>query len=180
MAEVSIQLQCGDCTQESKYLVSDELRGNKLSFTCKHCKKKMKYFFPKERSAKSLDSTGTSFTDQPNVISAYLEDGFRNRYHLIEDENIIGRQSVGQSPGQNGVTISIDNPDKTMSRKHCVIHRKKNSRGSYVYMIRDLKSVNGLVLNNRRINESEELYLCHGDTIELGSTKIKFVEVPAS
>ncbi len=73
------------------------------------------------------------------------------------------RNSVGRAT-KNSVSV----PDLSMSRQHFEILEKPDSS----YRIRDLKAVNGTILNGVPIEESD---LFHGDRIEAGNTTFQFV-----
>lgn len=59
--------------------------------------------------------------------------------------------------------------DDEISRKHAVIELRGDS-----FFIRDLGSMNGILVNEKNCRESE---LKHGDTLEIGRTKIHFQQM---
>ena len=73
------------------------------------------------------------------------------------------RNSIGRAT-KNSVSV----PDLSMSRQHFEILEKPDSS----YRIRDLKAVNGTLLNGIPIEESD---LFHGDKIEAGKTTFQFI-----
>lgn len=75
----------------------------------------------------------------------------------VEDELLIGRMAEGD--GRLAEDIEI-------SRRHAQIGR--NDEG--VYMVEDLGSTNGTIVNGHRIDSPEHLY--PGDTIEVGGTTL--------
>lgn len=181
MTTSQLTLTCNACKQASQYAISDELKGSTLTFKCKHCQKKLKYFFPKENDNNLENPTNTAYINEQPVVDGYLESvtkkgSERNIYKLLKEENIIGRESIN---GQRATTV-IATDDLSMSRAHCIIKKQKNSRSSMVYTIQDNNSVNGVILNGRPLAANEEVYLCHEDKIILGKTALIFKEVYAS
>ena len=75
----------------------------------------------------------------------------------VEDELLIGRTAEGE--GRLAEDIEI-------SRRHAMIAR--NDEGAFV--VEDLGSTNGTIVNSHRIETPELLY--PGDTIELGATRL--------
>lgn len=73
------------------------------------------------------------------------------------------RNSVGRST-KNGVVV----PDEAMSRQHLEIVQNPDES----YSIRDLQSVNGTYLNEKKIEEAD---LFHGDRVKAGQTTLQFV-----
>jgi pSer/pThr/pTyr-binding forkhead associated (FHA) protein len=82
----------------------------------------------------------------------------------VADRLVIGRQSEG--PGRLA-------GDPELSRHHAEISRDDNG----AYLIEDLASTNGTMVNGSRI--SSPTPLATGDSIELGTTSIRVVQVPA-
>lgn len=78
-------------------------------------------------------------------------------FELTEEKYVIGRLE--------GSDIVI--PDKSVSRVHAMI-RRKNSE----YLIQDLGSVNGVYINNLRL---EKAALSPGDVLQIGSCVFQFV-----
>ena len=75
---------------------------------------------------------------------------------LKKEEYIIGRDQTSD--------IFLD--EKVVSRKHAKIMRKVNE-----YVICDLNSVNGVYVNNLKL---DKVVLQHGDTIQIGSSIFQF------
>jgi len=70
--------------------------------------------------------------------------------------------TIGRHPNN-----SIQLLDKIVSKEHCIIEL----RGDH-YVLRDLGSLNGTLINNERVNGEQRLR--HNDDISMGSTKAKF------
>lgn len=83
---------------------------------------------------------------------------------LVADQLIIGRHSEG--PGR-----LADDPE--LSRQHAQISREEDGR----YIIEDLASTNGTLVNGSRISSPTPLTV--GDSIEVGATTIRVAQAPA-
>ena len=75
----------------------------------------------------------------------------------IEKNTIVGRH----------YSCGLRLPWSNVSRQHCEI-KKVNGN----WRVHDLKSLNGTFVNNMPV---EEVMLCHGDTLTIGSTNFKVV-----
>jgi adenylate cyclase len=74
--------------------------------------------------------------------------------------------TIGRHPNN-----SIQLLDKIVSKEHCTIEY----RGDH-FVLRDLGSLNGTLVNNERVNG--EMRLKNGDEIAMGSTRARFEESP--
>ena len=84
--------------------------------------------------------------------------------HLVEDETlVIGRSS----------TSDLVLPDRFLSRRHTQITRADDGDGGW--LVTDLGSHNGTLLNGRRLEAPQAL--CPGDVLVLSSTTIRVVSV---
>ena len=83
-------------------------------------------------------------------------------YELVEDAVSIGR----------GPFNWIQIPSETVSRDHAKITRNADDAGDF-WVIKDLKSKNGVVINGKRTNKAR---LTHGDTIKIGECLLGFLE----
>jgi len=70
--------------------------------------------------------------------------------------------AIGRKPG-NQLTLA----DASVSREHCVILRRGDD-----FVIRDLDSFHGTLVNDERITELE---LVHGDCIRIGRSRLRFL-----
>lgn len=93
--------------------------------------------------------------------------------NLAIGKNIIGR-------GKDAHHI-LDVGDKYMSRRHCVVEVVQGSSGEYQYIVYDYghdspsdSSTNGTFLNAnvKRLENRDEMYLKHGDVVQIGRTKV--------
>lgn len=71
--------------------------------------------------------------------------------------------------GRENADLTLD--DEKVSRKHAEI----GLYGPGAYVLRDLASTNGTLVNGRRV--SEKVKLENGDLIQLGDTRIRFVHL---
>ena len=71
--------------------------------------------------------------------------------------------------GREGADLMLE--DEKVSRKHAEI----GLYGPEAYVLRDLASTNGTLVNGRRV--SEKVKLKNGDLIQIGDTKIRFVQL---
>ncbi len=76
------------------------------------------------------------------------------RYSLVGDQI-----SVGRVPDND---VQLD--DFTVSRQHAVFVRQAN-----VWLVRDLGSLNGTYVNNRRVDEA---VVQHGDDVQIGRFRL--------
>ena len=81
------------------------------------------------------------------------------KYEMTEDEVTVGRQ--------RGNTVVLA-ADTGLSRTHCRIKKRGNG-----YVVEDAGSANGTRLNGKGIGK-DEIDLCNGDRIGIGSTEIVF------
>ncbi len=103
----------------------------------------------------------TRFIGAKQSIRAILNFGNGNEYEIGDDEIAIGRSQ------QCHVVLE----DRRASRRNTLIQRRDGK-----YVIKDLGSANGTLLNGDRIEESE---LHSGDEVQVGDTRFKFEVVQA-
>jgi pSer/pThr/pTyr-binding forkhead associated (FHA) protein len=108
----------------------------------------------------------------PGWLIVHDETARVQSFDLKEGKNVIGRKS------SMAVDIAIETEDLTMGRRHCMVEVKVNEkRGGFDFLISDLKSVNGTILNGRiqrKLTDQDVIYLNDGDTFQLGLTKVVF------
>jgi pSer/pThr/pTyr-binding forkhead associated (FHA) protein len=80
-------------------------------------------------------------------------------HELTGDETIIGRNP----------TTDITLLDESISREHAIVSRDE-ATGEFT--LEDLQSTNGTKVNGKRVRSA---VLCHGDEIEIGHTRFRFV-----
>lgn len=178
MEGTTLNLQCNSCKNESTFEVSEALTGHKLTFQCKHCPKKLSYFYPRVNEL-SAQNTETAIGNSKSIVNrVFLQKKTKDsrvmeKYYLAETDNVLGRYSENN----NKSSVSIKTDDRTMSREHCLIKCHRNSQGSLVCSIKDSGSTNGIILNEREMHPSEVVYLMHKDRIVLGNTILIYNEV---
>ncbi len=97
---------------------------------------------------------------QPYAVLVICEGSFAGtRYELSADETLIGRNP----------TTDITLLDEGISREHAIISVE---RATQECTLEDLQTTNGSKVNGKRIRSSP---LNHGDEIEIGHTKFKFL-----
>lgn len=91
------------------------------------------------------------------VISS--KDGNKRKYELGKKKTLrIGKRA------DNDIVI---NSDKTVSRNHVEIESTDDNQ----YILRDLNSTNGTLINGLKVKEA---FLSQGDLVQVGETKIEF------
>ena len=87
---------------------------------------------------------------------------FEGTRHVLDaDETLIGRNP----------TTDVTLLDEGVSREHAIVLRDESG----AYTIEDLQSTNGTKVNGKRVRASA---LAHGDTIEIGHTRFRFLLEP--
>ena len=96
---------------------------------------------------------------------------------LRPGENTLGRKAESlKTPDSQSPTIYITTRDAYMSRNHIKIRVMLDKTGNFKHYLSDLKSVNGTIHNDGRLQEGEETILTHNDTIKIGKTIIHFIQ----
>ena len=86
------------------------------------------------------------------------------RYELTSDETLIGRNP----------TTDITLLDEGISREHSMILYDEVDAD---YLVEDLQSTNGTKVNGKRVRSAT---LAHGDEMQIGRTRFRFVLAGAS
>jgi hypothetical protein len=101
-------------------------------------------------------------------------------HHLLEGENFFGTPADGYS-----TDIAIEN-DRYVSRNHANIVVSKDFLGRNNYTLydngagrSDRQSTNGTFVNghSKRLPKEQQVFLRHGDTIQVGLTKLVLVDI---
>ncbi|MCU7549846.1 FHA domain-containing protein [Chitinophagaceae bacterium LB-8] len=89
-----------------------------------------------------------------------------------------GHNYIGRKSESKPVPLGIETDDLAMSRWHCDIEVTYNDKlNDYDFIIHDMQSRNGTILNGRvqrKLHEKDLIYLNNNDTFQLGITKIAF------
>ncbi|MCS6884123.1 MAG: protein kinase [Acidobacteriota bacterium] len=88
---------------------------------------------------------------------------------LDKDTNIIGRVDphTGIFPE---IDLSSHDPETKVSRRHAKIYREGGQ-----FLVEDLSSVNGTLINNFKLYPRQPRVLQNGDELRLGETVLKFI-----
>ena len=89
---------------------------------------------------------------------------------LSEGVNIVGRKSAIKES-----KTSIDTSDKLMSRNHIGIEIRKDAKGKYNHYLYDNKSTNRTLYNSNYIEPGEIVILKNKDEIQIGQTRLIFL-----
>jgi pSer/pThr/pTyr-binding forkhead associated (FHA) protein len=98
---------------------------------------------------------GQELKSRANIEALYL-------VHEGKDIPVTAQVSIGRSK-KNNIVIE----DELVSRRHVLIQKKKAA-----YFIKDLKSTNGTLLNNKPVPPGEFHPLYEDDVIKIGSTEL--------
>jgi hypothetical protein len=85
-----------------------------------------------------------------------------------------GKYVVGRKASKSSADVKIPVRDINMSRHHCQIVGIEQN-GGLLFTIQDLDSVNGVYINDVRLDGGEVVFLSTGDIITLGQTKLLFI-----
>jgi len=166
-------VECPKCNVKKTIKVNEELRGKKISFTCKteNCKEKVIVQIPinppvdNNRKTVILNTKASYSTASLFHIN---ESGEKiKKYKISNGTNLIGRKS-----SEKKVDIAIDTDDKFVSRMHCTI-TTTNTGDKKNFILKDYQSRNDTYINNQLLGKEEEIYLQNHDIIQIGKTKLK-------
>jgi len=79
------------------------------------------------------------------------------------------RYLVGRSDGLTQTSVDLPIEDRTASRRHCELLKAHTPTG---WMLRDLHSTNGTVVDGRRVDPDRPADLNHGSEVRIGDTLI--------
>lgn len=169
---IKITVICPQCSSKLAVPITESDLGSKKQSVCPKCGKR--FIVPISMSfASKFDSDPTRIGgDSGEDISLLLEvvpnniTGFQS-FELTSDYYTIGR--ANNSGPEHRPDVEVITTDMKMSRKHAVIKKKSNIG----FTITDLGSKNGIVLNGKKLDKDEEMYLADGDIFCIGDTKFK-------
>ncbi len=97
------------------------------------------------------------------------DNGVSTSFILNKDTNLIGRLDphTGIYPE---IDLSSYDPESKVSRRHARVYREGGQ-----FLIEDLSSVNGTVINSFKLYPKQPRVLKNGDELKLGETVLKFV-----
>lgn len=169
---VKISITCPQCVTKLVVPITEEDLGTKKPGTCPKCRKK--FLIPISAALASKfenDPTCVGNGDDsemalvietvPNDFTAYQS------FELTSDYYTLGRQN--SSGPEYRPDVEVVTTDKKISRKHAAIRK----RGKTGFVIKDLGSKNGVMLNDNKLEADEEVYLSDGDQFQLGDTMFR-------
>jgi len=169
---IKISVGCPKCTAKLAVPITQNDVGQKKQCMCPKCNKIFLVSIP--------PSLASQFVSDPTCIgSANSADNLLmlttvpteqtpfQCFELTSDYYTIGRKN--NSGPEYRPDVEITTSDSRMSRKHAAI-RKKGASG---FTLKDLRSKNGVLLNNEKLDPDEEVYLSDGDIIQIGDSKIR-------
>ncbi|MEZ4911054.1 MAG: FHA domain-containing protein [Saprospiraceae bacterium] len=171
-----INITCSNCNVISRTKVLEVYHNKTINVPCHQCGTKNKIFVPEPKSVElSRKTENSSVSKLASKVSARIlipesMDIKRQSFIIRDGENIIGRKS-----SQYDIEAPIICSDRYMSRKHCLIHSKLNPvTNQKFYTIKEIDSKNKIILNDKLMENDEEMVLNNGDKIILGTTLIHF------
>jgi FHA domain. len=171
-----ISIHCPHC-QIGLKVDETKIPADLQTFKCPKCKKPI----PVTAVTSNHDDSETIILSIPGQ-----KDGKVGKLHVLPNEftseqwlqlsegiNIIGRKSSSQES-----KTSIETSDKLMSRNHIGIEIRKDAKGNYNHYLYDNKSTNRTLYNSNYIEPGEIVILKNNDEIQIGKTRLIFVEEP--
>jgi len=170
-----MNIQCNECKHNFDMKFPPDVAGKKVKFKCKNksCNSVIELRVPKSGGIDK--STILTSTKQREILSARIEvvpnplTG-QMRFDLKDGIMTIGRKSENKK-----ADIQLITDDSDISRIHCSIRTFKDPLGTQSFVLKDLKSKNGVFLNEEKLADGEELFLMDGDRIKLGNTTFLFI-----
>ena len=168
---VKISVTCPQCGTKLAVPITEEDLGTKKPGACPKCHKK--FLIPISASlASKFESDPTCVGDGDGEIALVIEtvpNGFTayQSFELTSDYYTLGRQN--SSGPEYRPDVEVITTDKKISRKHAAIRK----RGKTGFVIKDLGSKNGVILNGNKLEDDEEVYLSDGDQFRLGDTAFR-------
>ena len=171
-----INITCSNCNVVSRTKVLELYHNRTINVPCHQCGTKNKIFVPGPKpvivnpKSESSSVSKLATTVAARVLVPESLDANRQSFILMDGENIIGRKS-----SRYNIEIPIVCSDKFMSRKHCLINARINPiTKQNFYTIKEIQSKNKIILNDKLMENDEELVLKNGDKIILGTTLLHF------
>lgn len=166
--KVKIGVTCPNCSAKVPLAITEDLVGKVVQGVCPSCRNKAKWKIP--ASLISMFNTDPTFVpdagkDRSLMLEVQSSDYAQaQRFELTADYYTIGRQNNGGP--EHRPDVAVVTIDKSMSRIHAGIRKKPTG-----FILKDLGSKNGVVLNGEKIEPDSEVYLADGDKFTLGNTQ---------
>lgn len=170
-----IRIKCPKCGAVLTLKSSGELSGKKIKCAICSTISQFEEFKVVNSVAAPADSDATSLPNnmQEKANATKKLGSIRhqdNLYTLSLGANIIGRKALSST-----ATVQIDTDDRTMSRCHITIEVVATKAGEHIYYLYTAKNMNGTKINGNKIGEGDKIILTGSETIEMGLTKVTFV-----
>lgn len=165
---------CGKCKARIN-VNTQNIKTEAIRFKCPVCSTINKLDLSKVKrneesvSDKTQIKTENNLEDVMGWIVVHDENTQQQTYSLKKGKNIIGRKSESKP-----CDVAINTSDKFMSRNHLAIEISHGING-LDYLVYDVTSTNGTFINaneDRKLGQSDKVYLRDGDTIQAGRTKM--------
>ncbi len=168
---MSYLIKCNNCEKTKVLNEPQRFAAKDVNFKCEGCGEMIKH---KVTIKSNNDTVIVGLNDLKGKIgSLNLLGPTKNilqNYILSE-----GTVKIGRSYEDSEADIQLPGSDRTLSRCHCIIKGHYSiKRETMEYLIYDDQSTNGVYINNVEITKEAEVYLHHGDIIQLGKTILKF------
>ena len=175
---------CKNSACGHKFTVSMPEKAGIYQYECPKCKQpikvKISQYGKREKSDTEHSTEWISRPTEPSIIKNGLIGKLRQKgrflfppveYTLQVGKNIIGRYDKDKKSDINRRW------DRFMSRRSAEITviPSENQKG-YLYQFKVLNATNKVFLNKKEIGKDESVYLKYDDVIQLGRTKLTFVE----
>lgn len=164
-------VKCDQCAKQFKAQIDISDHSPTIQFNCPDCGAVNKIILQTD----SVDKTevirqNTSDT----IIGAKLEVFDKNEKLMSKIILKNGKNVFGRGNQQEPEIISLGD-DKLLSRKHFMIEVKTNGQGKESeYLLCDMESKNGTLLNGEKLSKESKLYLKNSDVITVGEIYILF------
>lgn len=177
MSKVSVK--CTHCGKLLAFEATEQMYGKTVTITCSNpsCRNKMNIELrPKEVHVPSQPNKDETEVGNETQIGAGVKKDLTlcldvlpneftqaQRFMLNAEYNTIGRRN--SSGPEYKPDVEIATTDKTVSRIHAVIQKRRNG----MYALKNLKGLNGTFINKKPLEIGQEIYVGNGDIISLGN-----------
>lgn len=169
---MSYLITCPFCKNQIHLKAAEKYDGKKVRFRCKN-----------EDCAKINIHKVELFSDSQTRIVHDEDIGTKAKLTIAKSKYnkaasivlTLGEQIVGRKSSNKQIDFGIISSDVHLSRKHCLITGYQSKKGgALLFTIQDYQSKNGVIVNNKKLEEDSIFYLSNGDSIQLGSTIMTF------
>ena len=171
-----VSITCSECKTVSRAQILELYYNKTINIPCCNCGIKNKVYVPAPNPVSTKNNLSVvEKSSRSSKVAARLVipeslNVKRQSYIIREGENIIGRKSPNFE-----IEIPVHCADKYMSRRHCIIHSKMNPVTKLnIYTIREYQSKNKIIINDKLMENDEEIVLTNGENLILGTTLLIF------